>query len=109
MADLEFVVGDFGDTYDIEIYDEETGSLMDISGFDNFTLTIMSTDEATTILSKSLTKVNDDGKVRWSMLSGDTASLSPGTYKAQITMVDSSVSIRRKTDLMNVRIIQKLD
>jgi len=109
MADLEFVVGDYGDDFDIEIYDEETGALMDISGFSTFTMTISSTDEATDILSKSLSAPGDTGKVRWTMLSADTASLSPGTYKGQITMVDGSNTIRRKTDLMTVRIVQKLD
>jgi hypothetical protein len=109
MADIEFVVGDFGDDYDITIYDEDTGSPLDISGFSTYTLTITSTDEATEVLSKSLSAPGDTGVVRWSMLTADTASVTAGTYKAQILMVDASVTIRRKTEYMTVRIIGKLD
>ena len=109
MADIEFVVGDFGDDYDITIYDEDTGSALDISGFSTFTMTITSTDEATTILSKSLSATGDTGVVRWTILSADTASQTAGTYKAQILMVDAGSTIKRKTDYMTVRIIGKLD
>ncbi len=109
MADIEFVIGDYGDDFDITIYDEDTGSPLDISGFSTFTMTMTSTDEATEILSKSLSAPGDTGVVRWTMLSADTASQTAGTYKAQILMVDGSNTIRRKTDYMTVRIIGKLD
>ena len=109
MADIEFVVGDFGDDYDITIYDEDTGDPLDISGFSTFTMTIVSTDEATEILSKSLSAPGDTGVVRWSMLSADTSTLTAGTYKAQILMVDAGVTIQRKSAYMTVRIIGKLD
>jgi hypothetical protein len=109
MADIEFVIGDFGDDYDITIYDEDTGSPLDISGFSTFTMTMTSTDEATEILSKSLSAPGDTGVVRWSMLSADTASQTAGTYKAQILMVDAGVTVQRKTEYLTVRIIGKLD
>lgn len=107
MADIEFAVGEFGDAYDITIYNSD-GSLMDVSGFNSWTMTIKSTDRSTTILTKSLTNPSES-VVRWTMLSTDTATISPGTYIAQITMVDSGISIRRKTVHMSVKVIPKLD
>lgn len=110
MADIELVVGEFGDSYDITIIDNETGAAADLDDFDTLTLTITSTDFATEILSVSLSKpAGTTGVVRWAILSTHTASLTAGTYTAQIDMVDTGVSVRRKTLHMSVKVLGKLD
>jgi len=109
MADIEFGVNEFGDSYDITIYDEQTGGLLDLTNFDTLTLTIKTTDLATTILTSSLSKPSGTtGVARWVMTSGQTSSVAAGTYIAQIDMVDSSVTNRKKTKYMSCVILEKL-
>lgn len=111
MADIELVVGEFGDTYDITIYDEETNAPMDLSGFDTITMVIKDSNFASTIIpSFSLSKpAGTTGIARWTITSGQTASISAGSYIAQIIMVDGSVTIRRKTRHLSVIVLEKLD
>ena len=110
MADIEFAVGEYGDAYDITIYDEGTGSPMDLDNYDTLTLTIKTSDLATSILSVSLTKpAGTTGVGRWTMTSGQTSSVTAGTFIAQIDMVDSAVSQRKKTKYMTCTILEKLD
>jgi len=110
MADIEFVIGEFGDSYDITIIDEETGEAADLDNFDTFTMTVKTSDHATQILQVSLTKpAGTTGVVRWVMTSGQTASLTAGTYIAQIDMVDNSVTNKKKTKYMTCTILEKLD
>lgn len=110
MADIEFAVGEFGDSYDITIYDEETGSPMDLDNYDTLTLTIKTSDLVTQVLSTTLSKPsNTTGVARWTMTTGQTASITAGTYIAQIDMVDTGVSQRKKTKYMTCTILEKLD
>jgi hypothetical protein len=103
------VTGEFGDSYDITIYDDETESPADLDNFDTITLTVKPTDLSSTILSVNLSKVaGSSGIVRWSITSLQTASLSAGDYIAQIDMVDTSVTVRRKTKHMTMRILDAL-
>lgn len=98
---------EFGDTYDITIYDEESGGLADLSNFTSFTLYINSTNGTTNYLTKTVS--NPSGSiVRWVIASTDLNSIAAGTYVAQISMVDGSNTIRRKTDLMSVRVTSRL-
>ena len=110
MADIEFAVGEFGDSYDITIYDEEnSGSVADLDNFDTFTMTIKTSDLATQILQVTLSKPGGTtGVVRWAMTSGQTSSVTAGTYIAQIDMVDTSVTNRKKTRYMSCEITEKL-
>jgi hypothetical protein len=107
MADIEIVTGEFGDSYDITIYDDETESPADLENFDTITMTVKPTDLSSTILSVNLSKVSG-GVVRWSITSLQTASLAAGDYIAQIEMVDTSVTVRRKTKHMTMRILDSL-
>ncbi len=103
------MTGEFGDSYDITIYDDETESPADLDNFDTITLTVKPTDLSSTILSVNLSKVaGSSGIVRWSITSLQTASLSAGDYIAQIDMVDTSVTVRRKTKHMTMRILDAL-
>ncbi len=107
---MELVQNEYGDSYDITIYDRQSSAAMDISGFNTFTLTIKSQDRATTILTKSLSAVSGStGKVRWVMGSADLSSVSAGSYIAQITMTDAGASVVRKTDWLSVDVLEKLD
>lgn len=109
MADIELVVGEFGDSYDITIIDNETGAAADLDNFDTITLTVTSTDFATSIISTTMSKPSGTtGVVRWAILTAHTSSLTAGTYTAQIDMVDTGVSVRRKTLHMSVKILEKL-
>jgi hypothetical protein len=108
MADIEIVVGEFGDSYDITIYDEQTGAATDLDNFDTITLTVKPTDLSSTTLSVTLSKPGTTGVVRWAILTAHTASITAGDYIAQIDMVDSGISIRRKTKYLSMRVLEKL-
>ena len=109
MADIEIVVGEFGDSYDITIYDENTGAAADLDNFDTLTLTVQPTDKSGSILSVSLSKPGTVGVVRWAILTAHTSSLTEGDYIAQIDLVDTGVTVRRKTKYMTMRVLGKLD
>lgn len=108
MADIEIVVAEFGDSYDITIYDEDTGVAAVLDNFDTITLTVKPTDLSSSIMSVQLSKPGTVGVVRWAITTGDTATLAAGDYIAQIDMVDNAVSVRRKTKYMTMRILEKL-
>lgn len=109
IADIEIVKGEFGDSYDITIYDEATGSPADLDNFDTLTLTVKTTDLVTTVLSVSLSKPTGTvGVARWAIVTGNTSSITVGDFIAQIDMVDTAVSTRRKTQYMTMRVLEKL-
>lgn len=109
MADIEIVVAEYGDTYDITIYDNESGGLVDLTNFDTITLVAKTTDLATQVLSVTLTQPSGTvGVARWTIGSSDTASIAAGTYSAQISMVDSGTTILRKTAYMSMSILEKI-
>lgn len=83
---------------------------MDLDNYDTLTLTIKTTDLATQILSVTLSKpASTVGIARWTMTSGQTSSVTAGTYSAQIDMVDTAVSQRKKTKYMSCTILEKMD
>lgn len=109
MADIEIVKGEFGDSYDITIYDEQTGSPADLDNFDTLTLTVKPTDLSSTVLSVSLSKpAGTVGIARWSITTGHTSTITVGDFIAQIDMVDTGVTVRRKTTYMTMRVLEKL-
>jgi len=109
MADIEIVKGEFGDSYDITIYDEQTGSPADLDNFDTLTMTVKPTDLSSTILSVALSKpAGTIGIARWSITTGHTATITVGDFIAQIDMVDTGVTVRRKTTYMTMRVLEKL-
>lgn len=82
---------------------------MDLDNFDTLTMTIKTSDLATQILQVTLSKpAGTTGVGRWSMTSGQTSSLTAGTYIAQIDMVDTAVTNRKKTKYMTCTILEKL-
>lgn len=110
MADIEIVKGEFGDSYDITIYDEETGSPTDLDNFDTITMTVKTSDFATQKLQVNLSKPSGTtGVVRWVITSAHTSTLDAGYYNAQIDMVDSAISVRRKTKFMTMEVLEKFD
>jgi hypothetical protein len=76
MADLEFVEGDFGDSYVVTIK-ESDGSLASLAAYNVATLLINSKDLATNKTSASLTIQTGASTVTWSMADGHTIRHSP--------------------------------
>lgn len=71
--DIEFFQGDFGDNYDISLYNAD-GTVADITGYTAGTLTIKTYDRITTKLSAKAISIviANPALVRWAMASGDT-------------------------------------
>ena len=108
MADIEIVVAEYGDNYDITIYDSD-GALLDLTNFDVITLVAETSDFVTQVLSVTLTKPSGTtGVVRWAIASGDTSSIAAGTYNAQINMVDTGATVQRKTAYMTMTVLERI-
>ena len=103
MADLEFVEGDFGDSYVITIK-ESDGSLASLAAYTAGTLLINSKDLATNKTSASLTIQSGDSTVTWAIADGDTDY--DGSYVAQIQLTGSSIA--KNTKLLSVKANKKL-
>ena len=103
MADLEFVEGDYGDSYVITIK-ESDGTLANLSAYTTATLLINSKDLATNKTSASLTIQTGASTVTWAMTSGQTDY--DGSFVAQIQL--SGVSIAKNTKLLSVKANKKL-
>ena len=103
MADLEFVEGDFGDSYVITIK-ESDGKLANLTAYNAGTLLINSKDLATNKTSASLTIQTGASTVTWAMTDGQTDY--DGSYVAQIQL--SGVSIAKNTKLLSVKANKKL-
>jgi hypothetical protein len=97
MADIEFIEGEFGDNYDMSLYNKD-GTTADITSYTAATLYIKTTDLATIKLSKALTIVTaSPAKVRWVMASGDTSynSITPNPQlTAQIELTGTGLDKR---------------
>ncbi len=108
MADIEIVTGEYGDNYDITIYDSD-GALVDLTQFDTITLVAESSDFVTQVLSVTLTQPSGTtGVARWAIIEADTSSIAAGTYNAQISMVDTGTTILRKTAYMTMTVLEKI-
>ena len=103
MADLEFVEGDYGDSYVITIK-ESDGTLANLSAYNAGTLLINSKDLATNKTSASLTIQTGDSTVTWAMTSGQTDY--DGSFVAQIQL--TGISIAKNTKLLSVKANKKL-
>ena len=103
MADLEFIEGDYGDSYVITIK-ESDGTLANLSAYTSATLLINSKDLATNKTSASLTIQTGASTVTWAMTSGQTDY--DGSFVAQIQL--SGVSIAKNTKLLSVKANKKL-
>ena len=103
MADLEFVEGDYGDSYVITIK-ESDGTLANLSAYNAGTLLINSKDLATNKTSAPLTIQSGASTVTWVMQSGDTNY--DGSFVAQIQL--TGVSIAKNTKLLSVKANKKL-
>ena len=108
IADLEIVVAEYGDNYDITIYDNENGGLVDLTVFNTITLVAKTSDLATQVLSVTLTQpAGTTGVARWTIANGDT-DITAGTYSAQISMVDSGTTILRRTEYLTMTVLEKI-
>ena len=103
MADLEFVEGDFGDSYVITIK-ESDGTLANLSAYNAATLLINSKDLLTNKTNTSCTIDSGASTVSWAMTDGQTDY--DGSFVAQIQL--SGVSIAKNTKLLSVKANRKL-
>ena len=103
MADLEFVEGDFGDSYVVTIK-ESDGTLANLTAYNAGTLLINSKDLATNKTSATLTIQAGASTVTWTMADGDTDY--DGSFVAQIQL--TGVSIAKNTKLLSVKANKKL-
>ena len=101
MADIEFVEGDFGDSYVITIKDAD-GNNADISAYTAATLLINSVDLTTNKTTAVCTISSPD--VTWAMADGDTDY--DGSYIAQIQLTGTSSA--KNTKQMSVTALKKL-
>ena len=101
MADIEFVEGEYGDSYVITIKDAN-GVDANISAFTGASLLINDLDLSTNKTDASLTISSPD--VTWAMTNGDTDY--NGSFVAQVQLTGSSIS--KTTKMMSVTAHRKL-
>ena len=101
MADIEFVEGDFGDSYVITLKDND-GTDADISSFTSATLLINSIDLTTNKTTASCTISSPT--VTWNMADGETDY--DGSYIAQVQLTGSGSA--KNTKQMSVTALKKL-
>ena len=103
MADIEFVEGEYGDTYTITVKDED-GVDANISANNSANLLINSIDLTTNKLNASCTVSSPT--VSWVMADGQTDY--NGSFVAQIQLTNSGTTIQKTTKLMSVTSFRKL-
>ena len=103
MADIEFVQGEFGDSYVITIK-ESDGTDANISAYATANLLINSIDLSTNKLTASCTISSPT--VTWAMASGDTNY--NGSFVAQVQLANAGGTIQKTTKLMSVTAFKKL-
>jgi hypothetical protein len=101
MADIEFVEGEYGDTYTITIKDED-GNDANISGYTSAFLVINSKDLQTNKLNASCTISTPT--IVWTMTDGQTNY--DGSFVAQIQL--SAGAAEKTTKLLSVTAHKKL-
>ena len=103
MADLEFVEGDYGDSYVITIK-ESDGTLADLAAYNAGTLLINSKDLATNKTNATCTIQTGASTITWAMQSGDTNY--DGSFVAQIQLAGNTIA--KNTKLLSVKANKKL-
>ena len=109
MTDISIVQGEFGQTIDIFISDENTGAHLDLSSFATTkNLDVKPTDYTATVLTnKSLSFKTDgtDGLLVWTIASGDwpATGATAGQYYGQVELVDGA-TIKRITKQFDVTV-----
>ena len=103
MADIEFVEGDFGDSYIITIK-ESDGTNANISAYTSATLLINSKDLQSNKTNASCSISTPT--VTWTMADGQTDY--DGAFVAQIQLTNAGGTIAKTTKLMSVTANKKL-
>tara|TARA_R110002020_G_scaffold64430_3_gene170941 strand:+ start:346 stop:663 length:318 start_codon:yes stop_codon:yes gene_type:complete len=102
MADINFVQGEFGDSYVITILNPD-GTNADISSYTTAQLNMVSKDLLTHLFSATLSRSSPT--VTWTMTESQTANLD-GSYVAQIVL--TKTGNEKTTKLMSVKVDKKL-
>ena len=104
MADIEFVEGEYGDTYVITIKDAN-GVDANISAFSAGSLLINDLDLSTNKTDATLTGLpSSNSKVNWVMTNGDTDY--NGSFVAQVQLTGSGIT--KTSKMMSVTAHRKL-
>ena len=103
MADIEFVEGEFGDSYVITIK-ESDGTNANISAYATANLLINSVDLSTNKTNASCTISSPT--VTWNMARGQTGY--NGSFVAQVQLANTGGTIKKTTKLMSVTAFKKL-
>ncbi len=102
MADINFVQGEFGDSYSIKILNPD-GSNADISTYTTAKLNLVSKDLLTNKFTANLSISSPN--VSWTMTETQTQNLD-GSYVAQVVLTKSGNE--KTTKLMSVKVDKKL-
>jgi len=102
MADIEFVQGEFGDSYVITILNPD-GTEADISTYTTATLNMVSKDLLTHLFTATLSRSSPT--VTWTMTEAQTLNLD-GSYIAQVVLTKSGNE--KTTKLMSVKADKKI-
>ena len=102
MADINFVQGEFGDSYVITILNPD-GTNADISTYSNAKLNMVSKDLLTHLFTSTLARSSPT--VTWTMQQSETENLD-GSYVAQIVL--TKTGNEKTTKLMSVKVDKKL-
>ena len=102
MADINFVQGEFGDSYSIKILNPD-GSNADISTYTTAKLNLVSKDLLTNKFTANLSISSPN--VSWTMTETQTQNLD-GSYVAQVVLTKSGNE--KTTKLMSVNVDKKL-
>ena len=102
MADINFVQGEFGDSYSIKILNP-AGSNADISTYTTAKLNLVSKDLLTNKFTANLSISSPN--VSWTMTETQTQNLD-GSYVAQVVLTKSGNE--KTTKLMSVKVDKKL-
>lgn len=102
MADIEFVQGEYGDSYVITVVNPD-GTNADISTYTGASLNLVTKDLLTNLFSATCSISSPT--VTWTMTSGQTANLD-GSYVAQVVLTKTGNT--KTTKLMSVKVHKKL-
>ena len=102
MADIEFVQGEYGDSYVITILNPD-GTNADISTYTDAKLNMVSKDLLTNLFTATLGRSSPT--VTWTMTQTQTQNLD-GSYIAQVVLTKSGNE--KTTKLMSVKVDKKI-
>ena len=109
MSDLELTIGEQDFTVEIKVIDETTNNAMDLTPFNNITMSIKTTDYNTLVLTTSLAISGDptDGILAWSVAPGQVP-IPAGQYFAKIRLEQTGGGGVRKTRQIDIRVLRDL-